>query len=59
MPVEDKRKITEGILEKVVVGPGDEIELTLSYLPTSEKMINSQQRLSVAVASVAPRAPGR
>ena len=45
LPVEDKRKIVEGILEKAVIGPGDEIELTLSYLPTSEEMLNSQQRL--------------
>ena len=45
LPVEDKRKIVEGILEKAVIGPGDEIELTLSYLPTSEEMLNTQQRL--------------
>jgi len=59
MPIEDKRRIVEGILEKVVIGPDDGIELTLAYLPTSEKMINSQQHLSVAVAIVASRAPGR
>jgi len=48
LPVEDKCKIVEGILEKAVIGPGDEIELTLSYLPTSESMLNSQQRVSLA-----------
>lgn len=45
LPVEAKRKIVEGILEKVVIGPGDAIELNLSYLPTSEELANSQQRL--------------
>jgi hypothetical protein len=45
LPTEDKRKIVEGILEKAVIGPGDEIELTLSHLPTSEEMVRSQQRL--------------
>ena len=45
LPVEDKRKIVEGILEKAIIGPGDQIELTLSYLPTSEEMLHSQQRL--------------
>jgi site-specific DNA recombinase len=59
MPIEDKRRIVEGILEKVVIGPDDGVELTLAYLPTSEKMINSQQHLSVAVAIVASRAPVR
>ena len=51
MAVEDKRKIVEGILEKAVIGPGDEIELTLSYLPTSEEMVHSQQRLMAGFAA--------
>jgi site-specific DNA recombinase len=51
MPVEDKRRITEGILEKAVIGPGDAIELTLAYLPTSEEMINTQQRLMAGFAA--------
>ena len=51
LPVEDKRKIVEGILEKAVIGPGDEIELTLSYLPTSEEMLHSQQRLMAGFAA--------
>jgi site-specific DNA recombinase len=55
LPVEDKRKIVEGILEKAVIGPGDEIELTLSYLPTSEEMVHSQQRLMAGLdAMVGP-----
>ena len=45
LPVEDKRKIAESILEKVTIGPGDEIELTLSYLPSSTEMANTQQSL--------------
>ncbi len=59
LPTEDKRKVVEGILEKVIIGPGDAIELTLSYLPTSEEMVHSQQRLRVAVAIERPRGPGR
>jgi site-specific DNA recombinase len=59
LPVENKRRVVQGILEKVVVGPNDEIELSLAYLPTSEEMTTSQQRLSVAVAILASRAPGR
>ena len=51
LPVEAKRKIVEGILEKVVIGPADAIELSLSYLPTSEEMISSQQRLRAAFAA--------
>ena len=59
LPTEDKRKVVEGILEKVIIGPGDAIELTLSYLPTSEQMVHSQQRLRTAVAIHASRGPGR
>jgi site-specific DNA recombinase len=51
LPVEDKRKIVEGILEKAVIGPGDAIELTLAYLPTSEEMLHSQQRLRAGFAA--------
>ncbi len=45
IPTEDKRKIVETIVEKIVVGPGDEIEITFSHLPTSEEMTKSQQAL--------------
>jgi len=45
LSVEDKRKIVDGIVEKIVVGPKDEIELTLSYLPSSEEMTNNQRAL--------------
>lgn len=46
LSVEDKRKIVESIVERIVIGPGDEIEITLSYLPSSEEMTNSQRALS-------------
>jgi site-specific DNA recombinase len=44
LPVEDKRKIVECIVERITIGK-DEIDLTLSYLPSSEEMIKSQQAL--------------
>jgi len=43
--VDQKRKTLDGILEKVVIGPDDAIELNLTYQPTSEEMVHSQQRL--------------
>ncbi len=51
LPGDAKRRIVEGILEKAVIGPGDKIELTLSYLPTSEEMLTSQQRLMAGFAA--------
>jgi hypothetical protein len=33
---EAKRKIVESITEKITIGKDNEIEITLSYLPTSE-----------------------
>ena len=50
MEIEDKRKIVEAILEKVIIGKDNEIELTLSYLPTSEELLKSQQTLPSALA---------
>ena len=44
LPTEDKRKIAESIVEKLVIGEG-EIDITISYLPTSEEMCKSQQQL--------------
>jgi site-specific DNA recombinase len=44
---ENKRKIAEAIIEKIVIGDG-EIDLTFSYLPTSEELCKSQQRLAPA-----------
>ena len=44
LPTEDKRKIAESIVEKIVIGEG-EIDITLSYLPSSEEMTKAQQQL--------------
>ena len=41
---DDKRKIVECLVEKIVIGDG-EIDITLSHLPSSEVMCNNQQRL--------------
>lgn len=46
LPVENKRNIVETIVEKIVVGKG-EIDIILTYLPSSEEMIKSQQALCV------------
>jgi hypothetical protein len=40
----EKRKITEAIIEKIVISEG-EIDLMLSYLLTSEELCKSQRRL--------------
>ena len=44
MAADDKRKIAESLIEKVVIGDG-EIDITFSYLPSSEELCKSQQRL--------------
>jgi site-specific DNA recombinase len=44
MPVDEKRKIVQSVIEKVTIGK-DEIDLTFSYLPSSIEMIKSQQAL--------------
>jgi site-specific DNA recombinase len=44
LPTDDKRKIAESIIEKIVIGDG-EIDITLSYLPSSEELTKSQQQL--------------
>jgi site-specific DNA recombinase len=44
LPTDDKRKIAESIVEKIVIGDG-EIDITLSYLPSSEEMTKTQQQL--------------
>ena len=41
----DKRRIIESITEKIVVS-GDQIDITLSYLPSSEELTKSQRNLS-------------
>jgi site-specific DNA recombinase len=44
---DEKRKIAEAIVEKIVIGDG-EIELRLSYLPASEELCKSQQQMAPA-----------
>jgi len=46
MPVPDKRKVVEAIIEKVVIGDG-EIDITFSHLPSSEEQCKNQQRLGM------------
>ncbi len=45
LTAEQKRRIAEAIVEKIVIGEG-EIDLTLSYLPTSEELCKSQQQMA-------------
>lgn len=49
---EEKRKLIESITEKIVV-TGDEIDITLCYLPSSEELTTRQRNLS---GSSRPRA---
>lgn len=44
LPKENKRKIVESIVEKITIGDR-EIDITLSYLPSSEVMVKNQQAL--------------
>jgi site-specific DNA recombinase len=44
---DEKRKIAEAIVEKIVIGDG-EIDLMLSYLPASEELCKSQQQMAPA-----------
>jgi len=44
LPIEDKRKIAESLVEKIVIGEG-EIDTTFSYLPSSEELCKNQQGL--------------
>lgn len=44
MPPDEKRKVAESLIEKIVVGEG-EIDITFSYLPSSEESCKCQQRL--------------
>jgi len=44
LPPDDKRKIVEALIEKVVIGHG-EIDITFSHIPTSEELCKNQQRL--------------
>jgi site-specific DNA recombinase len=45
LPMDNKRRIVESIIEKVTIGK-DEINITLSCLPSSEEMVKGQLALS-------------
>jgi site-specific DNA recombinase len=45
LPVDQKRRIVESIVERITIGNG-EIDITFSYLPTCEEMVKSQQGLT-------------
>lgn len=53
LPTDEKRQIAESLCEKIVIGRG-EIEITLTYLPTSEEPCKSQQQL-IALLGIAHR----
>ncbi|MEO7299219.1 MAG: recombinase family protein [Verrucomicrobiota bacterium] len=44
LPLGDKRKIAESLVEKIVIGD-NEIDITFSYLPSSEEACKNQQSL--------------
>ncbi len=44
LPLEDRRKIAESLVEKITIGD-KEIDITFSYLPSSEEACINQQRL--------------
>jgi site-specific DNA recombinase len=44
LPVDEKRKIAESVCQRITVGR-DEIDITLSYLPSSEEACKNQQLL--------------
>jgi site-specific DNA recombinase len=46
MASDDRRKVVEALVEKVVIGDG-EIDITYSYMPTSEELCKNQQRLGL------------
>jgi hypothetical protein len=44
LPVSDKRKIVEALIEKITIGDG-EIDIMFSHLPSSEELCKNQQKL--------------
>ena len=58
LPLENKRNIIEAIVEKITIGK-DEIDLTLSYLPSSEELVKSQQSLRATCCPGRLAAAGR
>lgn len=52
LEVAARRRIVESVTERITVGKNNEINITLSYLPSSEETTKSQQRLPAAVAEL-------
>jgi len=44
LPSDNKRRVVEAIIEKIVIGNG-EIDITFSHVPSSEELCKSQSRL--------------
>jgi site-specific DNA recombinase len=44
LPLDDRRKIAEAVCEKIVIGQ-DDIDITLSCIPSSEELCNNQTSL--------------
>ena len=44
LPVDERRKIAESLCQRITIGDG-EIDITLSYMPTSEETTKNQQQL--------------
>lgn len=44
LPTDEKRKIAEALCQKIVIGR-DEIDISLSYMPSSEETCKTQQQL--------------
>jgi site-specific DNA recombinase len=44
LPIDERRKIAESLCEKITIGEG-EIDITLTYQPTSEELTKCQQQL--------------
>jgi hypothetical protein len=44
LPVSDKRKIVEALIEKITIGNG-EIDIMFSHLPSSEESCKNQHKL--------------
>jgi hypothetical protein len=56
VPLDNKRSIVESIVEKVTIGK-DEIDLTLSYLPSSDELVKCQQELRTTQAQLSLSGP--
>jgi site-specific DNA recombinase len=58
IPVEEKRRIVESIIERITIGDG-EIDITLSHMPSSIEFTKSQQALCVRRKASCPSPCGR